>query len=145
MDCRKRTVMKAIGCTRRAWLCHTKAIAMELGISDSYREIIVFLDRHPGANQKNIAEFCNVTTAAVNQTLKDMLADGYVEKETDEADRRYTKLFLTEKGQETAVRILERLRVVDEKITEAITPEKAEEMIWLLDKIRDLLREETGK
>ena len=145
MDCKKRTVIKAIGCARRAWLCYTKSVAMELGISDSYREIIVFLDRHPGANQKNIAEFCNVTTAAVNQTLKDMLADGYVEKETDEADRRYTKLFLTEKGRETAVRIQEKQLIIDEKITEAITSEKAEEMILLLDKIRDLLREEAGK
>ena len=44
-----------------------------------------------------------------------------------------------------AVRIQERIRVVDEKITEAITPGKAEEMIRLLDTIRDLLKEETGK
>ena len=54
-------------------------------------------------------------------------------------------LFRMEKGQEMAVRIQERIRVVDEKITEAISPEKAEEMILLLDKIRDLLREETEK
>lgn len=102
--------------------------------------MIAYLHRHPGANPKNIAEFCNVTTAAVNQTLKDMLAGGYVRKETDEADRRYTKLFLTEKGEEAARRVRERLHISDEVITAAITPEKEEEMIALLEKIHDLIR-----
>ena len=113
---------------------------MEIGISDSYRAVISYLARQPGANQKNIAEFCNVTTAAINQTLKDMIADGYVKKETDETDRRYTRLFLTEKGEETSGKIREILHRSDEVITSAITPEKETEMIELLDKIYDCIR-----
>lgn len=140
MEQRKRTVMMAVSRTRRAWSDHTKAIAMEIGISDSYRAVIAYLARQPGANQKNIAEFCNVSTAAINQTLKDMIADGYVKKETDETDRRYTKLFLTEKGEETAGKIREILHCSDEVITSAITPEKEAEMIALLDKIYDCIR-----
>jgi len=140
MEQRKRTVMMALNRTRRAWLDHTKAVAREIGIPESYREIISYLHRHPGANQKNIAEFCNVTTAAINQTIKDMVAGGYVQKETDEADRRYTKLFLTEKGEATASKVRERLYISDQVITTAITSEKEEEMIALLDKIHDLIR-----
>lgn len=140
MKQRKRTVMMALNRTRRAWVDHTKAIARDVGIPDSYREIISYLHRNPGANQRNIAEFCNVTTAAINQTLKDMLAGEYVRKETDETDRRYTKLFLTEKGERAAGRVRERLQMSDEVITAAITPEKEAEMIELLDKIYDLIR-----
>ena len=140
MKQRKRTVMMALNRTRRAWVDHTKAIARDVGIPDSYREIISYLHRNPGANQRNIAEFCNVTTAAINQTLKDMLAGEYVRKDTDETDRRYTKLFLTEKGERAAGRVRERLQMSDEVITAAITPEKEAEMIELLDKIYDLIR-----
>lgn len=136
----KRRVMMALARTRRAWMDHTKALAQEMGIPDSYRPVISYLHRHPGANQKNIAEFSNVTTAAVNQTVKDMIADGYVEKETDEADKRYTKLFLTEKGKETAFGLREKLHHSDEIIAAAITPEKEAEMIELLDKIHDCIR-----
>ena len=135
-----RRVMMAIARTRRAWMSHTKAVAHELGIPESYRPIISYLNRHPGANQKNIAEFCNITTAAVNQTVKEMIADDYVRKETDEADKRYTKLFLTEKGTETALKLRKHLHHSDEIITAAITEEKEQEMIELLDKIYDCIR-----
>ena len=136
----KRSVMMALARTRRAWMNHTKAVAQELGIPDSYRSVISYLHRHPGANQKNIAEFSNVTTAAINQTVKEMIAEGYVEKETDAADKRYTKLFLTEKGRTTATKLREMLHHSDEIITEAITPEKEAEMIALLDTIYNCIR-----
>ena len=135
-----RRVMMAVSRTRRAWMDHTKAVARELGIPESYRPVISYLHRHHGANQKNIAEFSNVTTAAVNQTVKEMIADGYVEKVTDETDKRYTKLFLTQKGNETASKLREKLHHSDEIITAAITPEKEEEMMELLDKIYDCIR-----
>lgn len=140
MEQRKRTVMMAVGRTRRAWMEYNKAIAREIGIPDSYREIIAYLHRHPGANQKNVAEFCNVTTAAVNQSIKEMLAEEYVRKETDESDRRYTKLFLTEKGEEISEKVRERLYQSDRLITDAVTPEKETEMIALLDEIYEMIR-----
>lgn len=140
MEKRKRSVMMAIHRTRRAWLEHTKAVAQEMGIPESYRMIIMYLLREPGANQKNIAEFANITTAAVNQTVKEMLANGYLEKQTDEQDRRYTKLYLTEKGCEIAHKLREKIRVSDEIITAEISPEKEAEMIELLDKIHDCIR-----
>ena len=140
MEKRKRSVMMALSRTRRAWVDHTKAVALEFDIPDSYRTIIMYLNREPGANQKNIAEFANITTAAVNQTVKEMIANGYLEKETDETDRRYTKLYLTDKGKEIAQKLREKLRISDEVITAAITPEKEAEMIELLDKIHDCIR-----
>ena len=130
----------AIARTRRAWDTHTKAVALEIGIPDSYRTVISFLMRHPGANQKEIAEFANVTTAAVNQTIKEMLAADYVCKETDIVDRRHTRIFLTQKGLMTGQKLREKLHYSDEIITAAITPEKEEEMIALLDKIYDCIR-----
>ena len=140
MEKRKKTVIMSILRTRRAWMEHAKAVAHEMGIPDSYRMIIMYLLREPGANQKDIADFANITTAAVNQTVKEMLAKGYLEKETDQNDRRYTKLFLTEKGREIAWKLREKLRISDEAITQAITPEKEAEMIELLDKIQDCIR-----
>ncbi len=140
MQSRKRTIMMAVNRTRRAWLEHTKRIAREIGIPDSYREIISYLSRHPGANQRDVADFCNVTTAAINQTIKDMVAGEYVRKETDEADRRYTCLFLTEKGERISEAVRQRLYASDAVITAAISAEKEEEMIALLDEIYTLIR-----
>ncbi len=137
---RKRTLMMAMARTRRAWNNHVKEVAHSIGIPDSYRMIISFLHRNPGANQRNIAEFADVTTSAVNQTVKSMQEEGYLKKETDDCDKRHSKLFLTEKGELAAEKLRERLSASDEVITELVTPEKEEELIALMDKITDCIR-----
>ena len=132
---KKKTVMKAVMRTRRAWDNHMKEIASLVGISDSYRHVIMLLSRKPGASQRVIAEFAQVTTSAVNQTVKSMILEGYVCKKTDDCDKRQSKLFLTEKGKETAEMLREQLEHSDSVITSLITPEKEAEMIELLEKI----------
>ena len=139
----RRTLMMAIGRPRRAWMNHTKSVAHSIGIPESYRVVISYLARSPGANQRMIAEFSNVTTSAINQTVKNMIAEGYVQKETDGCDRRNTKLFLTEKGENVALLLRERLHKSDEVITALITPEKEAEIIAVLDRIYDCLQEES--
>lgn len=116
--------------------------ALEVGIPDSYRTVILFLSRHPGANQKMLAEFSDKTTAAINQTVKEMLAGQYIRKETDETDQRYTKLFLTEKGQQKAELLRNRLGQSDDKITAAVTEEKERELIAMLDELYRVIRED---
>ena len=137
---RKRTLMMAMGRTRRAWNNHVKEVAHSIGIPDSYRMVISYLHRNPGANQRNIAEFADVTTSAVNQTVKNMLEEGYLHKDTDECDKRHSKLYLTEKGEEIGKKLRERLSMSDEVITDVVTPEKEAELIALLDKITDCIR-----
>lgn len=137
---KKKTLMMAVSRTRQVWKSHVKKLALEIGIPDSYREVIMFLSRKPGSNQRNIAEFAEITTSAVNQTVKSMLQEGYVRKETDECDKRNSKLFLTEKGKECALELHRQLQHSDEILTALITPEKEAEFIELLDKITDCIR-----
>lgn len=137
---KKRTVMMALSRTKRAWDNHIKEVALSVGIPDSYRTVIMYLTRHPGANQRNIAEFADITTSAVNQTVKSMIAEGYLQKETDSNDKRHSRLYLTEKSKAVAQTLRERLHASDEVITDLITPEKEAEIIELLDKITDCIR-----
>lgn len=139
---RRRTLMMAMARTRRAWTNHVKEVARSIGIPDSYRMVISYLHRNPGANQRNIAEFADVTTSAINQTVKSMIEEGYLRKETDGSDKRHSKLFLTEKGEEVAGKLRERLNASDEVITALVTPEKEAELMELLDKITDCIRRE---
>ncbi len=137
---RKKSLMMAMARTRRAWNNHVKEVALAVGIPDSYRTIILFLARQPGANQRNIAEYADITASAINQTVKNMIAEGFLRKETDSCDKRHSKLFLTKKGEDTARKLRERLHTSDKVITALITPEKEAEMIALLDKITDCIR-----
>ena len=134
--------MMALGRAHKEWVSHMRKCALEVGIPDSYRMVIMFLSRHPGASQKELAEFSNKTTAAVNKTVKEMQTEGFVMMETDENDRRYTRLFLTEKGNLKADVLRDRLRRSDEVITEKIGKDREEEMIALLNEVYSVIKEE---
>ena len=142
MEKRRITLMMAVGRTHHIWEQRNRMLALQLGIPDSYVKIIMFLTRHPGANQKNIAEFSNITTPAVNQTVKEMLREGYLEKETDENDERHSRLYLTQKSNDVAQKLIGALHASDDRITRALSEEKEAEMVALLDRIHDLIREE---
>jgi len=134
------TLMMTLSRTHREWFKHMRKCALEVGIPDSYRMIIMYLSCNPGATQKMLADFSNKTTAAVNQTVKEMLADGYLRKETDPNDQRYTRLFLTRDGERKAAQLRERLHQSDRAITAALTPQKEAEMIEALNLLFDTIR-----
>lgn len=140
---RKRwTLMHGMARARTAWNEHLRKIAQEEGIPDSYRPIIMFLDRNPGASQKNIAEFLNVTTSAVNQAVKSMSCDGFLQKEPDVADKRSYKLYLTDHGKAVAERLHQRLDQSDNAITAFVGAEREAEFLQLIHELTDFIQKE---
>jgi len=139
---KRQTLMRAVGRARRAWDNHVKAVTQAEGIPDSYRTVLMFLLRHPGSGQRDIAEFASITTSAVNQAVKSMLEEGYLTKETDIADKRNSRLYLTEKGSTVAARVFEKLDTSDDAITARIGAEKEAELIAFLDGLAEFIRKD---
>lgn len=138
----RKTLMRTAGAARRTWKQYVRAIALSEGIPESYRTVLMFLHRHPGAGQRNIAEFAGVTTSAINQTVKSMLVEDYLKKETDASDKRGMRLYLTELGEETAAKLYGKLEAADDAITALLGAQKEAELIALLEKVTDYIRKE---
>ena len=136
------TLMRTIGKTRRAWQQYVRACALSAGIPDSYRTVIMYLYHHPGAGQRDVAEYAGITTSAVNQAVKSMQAEGFLCKETDPSDRRGSRLFLTDKSIAIAETLHRQLARADQEITDLIGAEKEAEMIALLEKVADYIRKD---
>lgn len=140
---RKRwTLMYGMARARCAWNNYMREIALSVGIPDSYRPVIMFLQRNPGASQRSIAEFEDVTTSAINQIVKNMLAEGYLRKESDPSDKRSCKLYLTEKGENAACRLRERLDKADDAITAFVGEEREKELMDLLHQLTEFIQKE---
>ena len=135
----RKTIMRAVARTRQAWQNHVRSVALEEGIPESYRTVLMYLLRHPGANQRNMAEFAGITTSAVNQTVKAMQEEDYLRKETDPSDKRHSRLYLTEKGDAIARRVFDRLDASDDAITAMIGAENEEALIALLENLADFI------
>lgn len=138
----EKTLMMVLRDTHKLWQERMRAIAAEAGVPDSYRMVLSYLRRHPGANQKEIAAFRNITTASVSQIVKEMQLTGYLRKETDAEDQRYVHLYLTERGEACAREIWQRVRQADADITARLTPAREAELRALLGELAAVLREE---
>lgn len=135
-------LMLTIRDTYRLWSNCMKKIAAEAGVPDSYRMVLTYLLHHPGSSQKEVAEYRNITTSSVSQTVKEMTLTGYVKKEVHDRDQRYVRLFLTEKGEDCAREIRERIRHADRKISRLFTEEREQQMKELLHELSCILEEE---
>lgn len=139
---KRKTIMRAIAKARNAWSSHVREVALAEGIPDSYRTVFMFLLRHPGSSQRNIAEYAGVTTSAVNQVVKGMQEEDYLCKEIDPSDKRNSKLYLTEKGESVAEKLFAKLDASDDAITAMIGAEKEAELIALLDDLAEFIRKD---
>ena len=137
---KRQTLMRAVGRSRRAWDNYVKAVTQAEGIPDSYRTVLMFLLRHPGSGQRDIAEFANITTSAVNQAVKSMIEEKHLIKETDTTDKRNSKLYLTDKGTAVASKVFYKLDAADDAITARIGAEKEAELMALLDELTEYIR-----
>lgn len=142
---KRKTLMRSVAKTRRAWNNFVKDVAMEEGIPDSYRPVLMYLLRHPGSGQRNIADFAGITTSAVNQAVKNMLEEDFLVKETDNSDKRNSKLYLTEKGASIAERVFEKLDAADDAITKKIGAKKEADLIVFLDEITEYIRRDLSQ
>lgn len=126
----------------RSWQERLRQISMEMGIPDPYARILGYLHRNPGVSQKEIAEQTQKTGAAISQTVKEMLREGFVRRETDSQDQRYARLYLTEKGQQCALGLREAIDRAEEEIRLALPAEKQEEIADLLEHLYRVVRKE---
>ena len=138
----KRPLMYTIKQLDKEWIKYLKRTSGELGISDTFRQIIMYLSKNPGANQKNIAGFFNMTGAAVSQTIKEMQFAGFICKETDETDQRFSKLYLTQKAEEKVDYIRSKIFEADNFITRVVSPKKEAEIVEILSALTEAIRKE---
>lgn len=139
---KKWTLMHGMARARCAWEEHMKQISSSAGIPDSYRPIIMFLHHNPGASQRSVADFLNVTTSAINQVVKNMLLEELVYKEADPADGRSYKLYLSPKGEDIALRLRELTAKSEEAITAFVGAEREQELTIFIHQLTDFIKKE---
>lgn len=73
----------------------------------TYRPILFALEHNDGCNQMDIVVSTMYKASTISLTIKNMEQDGLIRREEDKLDKRNVRIFLTEKGRESNVRIHE--------------------------------------
>ena len=109
----------------------------KLGVQNSYRQLLFHLSRKDGVSQLDLARATHLKAPTVSVTLKNMEADGLVERKGDINDLRIIHVYLTEKGRQTDDKIRELHHQLDSKMTEGISQEELDALVATLTKMRD--------
>lgn len=126
----------------RVTLLHRYAISTSLSGMKLYRgqpEILEYLNEHGDCSQKELADFLGVTPASIATSLKRMSKSGFIEKTSDENDRRINRLRLTEKGKEIRLAGRNECDRVDKAMFNGFSSEEIAVFSGMLSRIADNL------
>ena len=112
----------------------------ELGIHRTQHRILMKLARCGKLpSQKELAEFLNITPAAVTGALKTLESEGYIER-TLGHDCRFNELQITDKGRELVELSREMFNSIDIAMFDSFSDEELDVYIRCLDKLQNNIR-----
>lgn len=114
----------------------------DMPIRSGQHDFFYVISKNEGITQKELSEHLYVGKSTTAKACKNLIAHGYIKKEQDQEDKRYERLYLTEKGKEIAPRIQATFSEVVEATTKGLSSQERDQTILLLKKILTHLTEE---
>jgi len=109
----------------------------EFGISVTEWRILAVLGRFPGLTASEVVARTAMDKVAIHRGVKALLEKRYLERRTDETDRRRRALHITRpKGQGVIENIIPRAREFERDLLNALTREEAAILQDILDKLQ---------
>lgn len=109
-------------------------------LSTGQPKILEYLRDHDGAIQKDIAMACAVEPATATSLLSRMEKNGLIERRSKDGDRRYTCVYLTEKGRKKAELSVKALHDVERTALHGFSDEEKERFISYLRRVNGNLK-----
>lgn len=103
--------------------------------------ILLELDRHPGLDQRTLAEQVWIDTSTVADVCRRLVARGQLKRHRDAADNRRYVLHLTESGRETLREALPRVEAVNDRLIANLNPAERRQFTALFQKALGLVPE----
>jgi DNA-binding MarR family transcriptional regulator len=117
---------------------HTDIIRRRLesyGIQKTYGPILKELSINEGMTQIELAGKMIITAPSMSVNLQKMENAGFLIRKSDDADMRQIRLYLTDKGKETAEKADREIALAEKKLIESLSTDEQQELKRLLLKI----------
>ncbi|PWJ47091.1 MarR family winged helix-turn-helix transcriptional regulator [Faecalicatena contorta] len=114
----------------------------DIPIRGGQHDFLYVISKREGITQKELSQELYVDKSTTAKAVKSLVSLGYIRKEPSPDDKRFEKLYLTEKGQEIKAHIQNTFLEIVEIATKSLSAKEAEEAVRLLKVILDGLIEE---
>jgi len=102
---------------------------------------VLFICRNPGFNQDAVSDGLSIDKGTTAKALKELVAKGYIERCTDERDKRNYRVYATERGRALKAELDLLLGEWRERLLTGLDPQERESAYSLVERIASNARE----
>lgn len=114
----------------------------DISIRSGQHDFFYVISLKEGITQKELSEWLYISKSTTAKAVRNLIDHGYIRKEKDAEDKRYDRLYLTEKGKQISARINETFMEVVEITTKHLSQLEIKQTTELLKKILNNVLEE---
>ena len=118
----------------------------EYNLTRSQMDVLILLKinekKNIQTNQKDIEKALSLKNPTVTGILDRLEDKGYIKRNVSSKDKRLKQISLTDASNEILLKSRNHAKKIEEKILSSLTSEEKEELLQLLDKIKNNIKEE---
>lgn len=118
----------------------------EYNLTRSQMDVLILLKinekKNIETNQKDIEKALSLKNPTVTGILDRLEDKGYIKRNVSSKDKRLKQITLTDTSNEILLKSRNHAKKIEEKILSSLTSEEKEELLQLLDKIKNNIKEE---
>ncbi len=99
--------------------------SVRFGLTISDWRVLAVISRYPGASSNAVCELAAMDKVRVSRAVSRLLDSGRIERRSDKADRRRSKLYLTEEGRDIHSEVVPVARAYEAKLMAGLSEEEA--------------------
>ncbi|AOT71960.1 MarR family winged helix-turn-helix transcriptional regulator [Geosporobacter ferrireducens] len=110
-------------------------ILKEFDITSAEYSLLLYLYRKDGITQDDLSVYLYIDKSAIARAVKSLEQKGYVIRDKDDADKRFNRVYLSDKAKLFKDEIRERVWTWSEFLTEDLDGETVEMVLSVLEKM----------
>lgn len=108
-----------------------------IDIKSGQHDFMYVICNNEGITQKELSETLKIGKATTAKAVKNLMKSGYVKRLKDENDKRFYKIYLTEKGRDVSPLIISTFKEVSEIYSKGFGESEKDDVLMALKKILD--------
>lgn len=119
----------------RAYHAAAEAFEKQSGMSAARWRLLVLIEGAGSCTQRYLVQQIRVDPASITRQLKRLEAEGYIERESDAHDNRYTRVRLSQAGAAHMASLMPARNAFIGRLLEGIAPQDRDALVGMLDRI----------
>ena len=129
----ERSVGRLVSILYRKNMVYLNMTLKQYQITSAEQPFLMYLYHQDGISQDELSNYLIIDKASTTRSIQSLMSKGFIRKEKDAIDKRYNRIFLTEKAHQLKDGIVQQLNAWNDFLTEDLDIEETNTMFHALE------------